>query len=163
MPAPSTDPIEIQIRDAFATLATAAWKPANGYYFTLGDVNQFDEAQVVTFPRLLIFSRGEANTDETRAVNAGLFHNRMIFTFDLMFKDSSVVDTARAHKEAAKLADDLKKFIGANPQIGSAGAFMVLYQGHEKVFSNDGIVPGGISAQIVVGYRQRRDNPAAWG
>lgn len=163
MASPSTDPIEIRIRDAFATLVAAAWKPANGYYFTLGTVNQFDEALVTAWPRLLIYSRGEANTDESRAVNAGLFHNRLIFTFDIMFKESSVVDTARAHLEAAKLADDLKKFIGANPQIGSAGAFMVLYQGHEKVFSNDGIVPGGIVAQIAVGYRQRRDNPALWG
>lgn len=163
MASPATNPIEIQIRDAFATLAASEWKPANGYYFTLGNINQFDSAQVTAWPRLLIYSKAEVNDDENRAVNEGLFHNRIVFTFELDFKEASVVDTADRLLQAAQLADDLKKFIGAHPQIASAGAFMVLYQGHEKVYSNDGALPGGIVGGVVVGYRQRRENPAAWG
>jgi len=158
------DPIEIQIRDAMAADIATRWTVANGYQYDMGDINVWDRGLVETWPRLLIIPGSEVTDQEGSQVDPTYYHNINIFRIvgdwcaEHEFDDSGNPEFD-PWTEAAKMAEDMKRYWGNIYQQAAAGGFQTRFIGHEKKFDNNDAYPIQVIGNVEVTYYQLRSNP----
>ena len=153
------DPIPIRIRDEFASEMATDWQISNGYHFDVGDINEYVEANVSAWPRVMVHVRDERCIDEQRVVNNLLYNLDLDMEILAELKNTGDVDSPDSVKECEKLVEDVKRFVGNHYQMAASGALEIFYKGHRKVYNNNATYPTGVNVLLLIKYRQYRANP----
>lgn len=159
MTAPIVNPIEIQIRDGIA-VKLALMTQANDYYYNVGDINQFDLAKVVNFPRVTVELEEETNLEENgNTPNFTHYTNKVQFRIVYQWQSTTSVRTADRHLIGAKMGHDLKKLFGDYTLLNSYGCYQVRPIGYKILSSANETYPVSTEFLIECEYYQRRAIP----
>lgn len=160
-----TDPIPIAIRDLIASLMRSQMLIENSYQYDMGSINEYDVANVDDWPRTLIIPDYETAHDHEPGRDQSLYENTLRFKIIGEWKNESspVPGDYDPILECEKLVEDYKRFFGNYYQLADAGAFVILYAGHKKIFSNDNTYPVKVEFYVDVEYNQDRLNPSQSG
>jgi hypothetical protein len=156
MTAPVLDPIEIRIRDGIADLLSDTLSEANGYYYDIGSINEY-EVSNATWPRLLIRLEEETNLDNdgNRPVNTH-YTNKIVF--ELTYENETSEDSDR-ELIASKLLHDLKRFFGNYYVLESLDVYMVRPMEYKYIHRSNETIPTAVSMKIECEYMQLRTEP----
>lgn len=159
MTTPNIDPIEIQIRDGIA-VKLALMTQANDYYFNVGDVNEFDLAKVVNFPKVTVEIEEETNLEENgNTPNFTHFTNKIRFRIIYQWKNDLSVRTIDRHLIGAKMAHDLKKLFGNYSLLEEYGCYQVMPTSYKILSSSNETYPVSTEFYVDCEYYQRRQTP----
>ena len=159
MTAPSVNPIEIQIRDGIA-VKLALMTQNNDYYYNVGDINQFDLAKVVNFPRITVEMEDEVNIEsDTNTPNFTHYSNKVQYRLVYQWKSEALVRTVDRHLIGTKLAHDLKKLFSDYGLLNAYGCYQVRPVSYKILSGANETYPVSTEFLIECEYYQRRSTP----
>ncbi len=155
----SSRPITIKILNDLAAQIAAHIKTVNGYNFTAGSVQYYEEAGA-TFPVHILRLGPERNLDREPGRNRYVYHNVIDVQWITKFQHTGEVDEIDFELLEGQLRDDHIRFIDNHPQLRESGAKLVDIDETEPKFSNDKTRPVEVISDLSIEYNQYRANPA---
>jgi hypothetical protein len=161
MAIPTLQPIPIRVRDGIADLACQQMTTANGYYYNIGDVNEYEKANVVKWPRLLVKFVNEENLDDNGNPHPSTTHYTNKATFNIAYEEKADIGPKENDREviATKLLHDLKKFFGDYYKLEDYGCYQVQPIDYRVHNSSNKSNPTSVEMNIECEYFQQRETP----